>query len=754
MKNDREFDQYLNHLDAKDQQALNAYMDNLDLENNSELDDYLDRIEEGRRTVVNYEPAVKPGVEATKTTNGSPVGSVRQETSFGSPSDAMMQESISGSPESGISQGIPSGLGSFIELEPEIEDFQDYTTARMKPVNPEEMHYAGNINGGSGYSESGELGNRNVLSESEELAGVNVFADREMIDDNEVFFEHEEVYDPDEVITAINPDNPLNVSLLDEDYEQPYVDTLRYKDDEEIIASEKKSSKNNKSDKSGDKKLNGKATDYDSVYYVDNVPKKRKAPVVFAILCILMILGGGVYATYHFTDGFKDFNFFKKEPVTEATTEAVVTTEATTEEATTEEPAGPYATVDYTLHTPHVTDDTIVYKSNPYSLRYPAEEWPIQRDDNGEQRDATQEELYPAITLEAHEGSLNSTNPNPDNLAETQQMTSRYMVLVDLSDDSIVAKRDSDVVVNPASMTKILTVLTAADMIEDLDDTFIMTDEAVRYAYDHDGSAVGFLTGEKVTVRDLIYGTIVCSGADAAVGLAQYCCGSHDAFVEKMNEKAEELGISDTAHFTNVVGMYDENLHCTMEDMAVILATAMQNDLLKEVLNTRIYQTTPDPNVLPEDVRAKLGISADGGTNATDADNSLGDDTNNDASQEQNAGETENETTDNGETGDNADQASTDGDSEATTEEIDPGVLLIATDGIQISNWFMRRIEDKDTGGEVLGAKTGFVNAAGFCCASYYRSNSGREYVCVTGDTYSSWRCIYDHVGIYRSLTK
>ena len=298
-----------------------------------------------------------------------------------------------------------------------------------------------------------------------------------------------------------------------------------------------------------------------------------------------------------------------------------------------------------------------------------------------------------------------------------------------MSDDSIIAKRDSDVVVNPASMTKILTVLTAADLIEDLDDTFVMTDEAIKYAYDNDGSAVGFLVGEKVTVRDLIYGTIVCSGADAAVGLAQYCCGSHEAFVEKMNDKAKELGISETAHFTNVVGMYDENLHCTMEDMAIILSTAMQNDLLKEVLNARTYQTTPDPTVLPDDVRKELGISVSDDGDETEPIESV--------------------TTEASEEAGDHDNAET---SEATTEEIDPGVLLIATDGIQISNWFMRRIEDKDTGGEVLGAKTGYVSAAGFCCASYYRSASGKEYVCVTGDTYSSWRCIYDHVGIYRSL--
>lgn len=739
MKNDREFDEYLNHLDARDQQALNAYMDNLDLENNSELDDYLNRIEEGvQGGAGTYQEGVQGETglyqETVQGTTGAyqdfgqggnggyyesaqGVSGAYQEPAQGG--TGVYQESVQGG--AGIYQESSQGLSAYIELEPQIESFQDYTTARMKAVNPQD--YA-NSEGYANMADTVNVGNTvDVLNNANANNSYN----------------------------TVNADNSLNVSLLDDEYEQPFVDTIRYKDDEYNASAASSNSRyeqpyEEQAVRRNERRPGRNSTDdYDSVFYIDSVPKQSKAPVVLAILGILLMLGGGVYATYHFTDGFKDFAFFKKDSKTETTTELVQTTEATTEEATTEEPVGPYATVDYTLHKPHATDSTIVYDSNSFSLRYPKEEWPIFRDDNDEPRDATQDELYPAITLEARDGSLNSTNPVPDNLAETQTLTSRYMVLVDLSDDSIIAKRDSDVVVNPASMTKILTVLTAADMIEDLDDTFIMTDEAIKYAYDNGGSAVGFLAGEKVTVRDLIYGTIVCSGADAAVGLAQYCCGSHEAFVEKMNDKAKELGIDETAHFTNVVGMYDENLHCTMEDMATILATAMQNDLLKDVLNARTYQTTPDPTILPEDVRKELGITVfDDEAEEGNSEETAGYGETTEASDDTANSET-------AETSETTDDTTTD-TADATTEEIDPGVKLIATEGIQISNWFMRRIEDKDTGGEVLGAKTGYVSAAGFCCASYYRSASGKEYVCVTGDTYSSWRCIYDHVGIYRSL--
>jgi D-alanyl-D-alanine carboxypeptidase (penicillin-binding protein 5/6) len=73
-------------------------------------------------------------------------------------------------------------------------------------------------------------------------------------------------------------------------------------------------------------------------------------------------------------------------------------------------------------------------------------------------------------------------------------------------------------------------------------------------------------------------------------------------------------------------------------------------------------------------------------------------------------------------------------------------------EGITISNWFLRRIEDKDTGGEVLCAKTGFVAQSGNCSASYGKDHAGKEYVCVTANATSSWKCIYDHVALYKKF--
>lgn len=168
---------------------------------------------------------------------------------------------------------------------------------------------------------------------------------------------------------------------------------------------------------------------------------------------------------------------------------------------------------------------------------------------------------------------------------------SSYAVLIDLQSDTILAEKEARTVISPASMTKIMTLLVAAEHLKSLEDTVSITIEITDYCYVNGCSVVGYDIGETATVRELLYGTILPSGADAALALATYVSGSHEAFVELMNEKAEELGIAGTAHFTNCVGIYGEDHHCTVYDMAVILKAAMDNDLCREVLSAHTYQT-------------------------------------------------------------------------------------------------------------------------------------------------------------------
>lgn len=288
----------------------------------------------------------------------------------------------------------------------------------------------------------------------------------------------------------------------------------------------------------------------------------------------------------------------------------------------------------------------------------------------------TEPETEP-VTEPAAEPAAEKKQYSAKTTAETKTMNgevfSNYGIFIDLETDTVLAERNSSAVINPASMTKILTILTAAEALgeERLDEAVTVSKEATEYSFVNECSNAGFEAGETVTVRDLFYGTILPSGGEAAAELAVFTSGSMEEFVSQMNRKAEELGLSDTAHFTNCAGLYDENHHCTVYDMAMILEAALDNPFCKEVLSARTYTTSP------------------------------------------------------------------------TTEH---------PEGLLLSNWFLRRIEDKDTGGEVLSAKTGYVAQSGSCAASYGKSHSGKEYICVTADASSSWRCIYDHVALYQQF--
>ena len=265
-----------------------------------------------------------------------------------------------------------------------------------------------------------------------------------------------------------------------------------------------------------------------------------------------------------------------------------------------------------------------------------------------------------------------SASANASTLHLSSEIDSQYAVVIDLQSDTILAEKSSDAIISPASMTKVLTLLVGAELVADrLDDTFTMTIDITDYCYVNECSVVGLMVGETVSVRELLYGTILPSGADAAMGLAVYAAGSHEAFVDLMNQKINELGLSDTAHFTNCVGLYDKEHLCTVYDMAMIMKAAMENELCREVLDARTYETAP-------------------------------------------------------------------------TADHPEGQIL--------SNWFLRRIEDKDTGDiEVIGAKTGYVVQSGSCAVSCGEDSQGNLYICATGDAAGSWKCIYDHVALYQN---
>lgn len=184
-----------------------------------------------------------------------------------------------------------------------------------------------------------------------------------------------------------------------------------------------------------------------------------------------------------------------------------------------------------------------------------------------------------------------SATTSAETVTLDETFSSGFAVLIDVEAQAILAQKNAFEAVSPASMTKILTVLVAAEQIESLDGAAPVTQEISDYCYRNGCSVAGFLPGEEVALEDLFYGAILPSGADASLALAEYVSGSEEAFVSLMNEKAEALGLS--ARFAGCTGLYDPDTRCSVYDMACILKAAMDNDLCRQVLAARIWQVPP-----------------------------------------------------------------------------------------------------------------------------------------------------------------
>jgi len=168
----------------------------------------------------------------------------------------------------------------------------------------------------------------------------------------------------------------------------------------------------------------------------------------------------------------------------------------------------------------------------------------------------------------------------------------KYGILVDTDTNEIIAYRNYNTKMYPASLTKIMTLIVAVENIQDLSDTVLITPEMVDPMIEQEASRAGFIAGETPTLEQVLYGIILPSGADASIAAACYVAGSEDAFVEMMNKKAEEMGLKNT-HFTNTVGLHDPRHYSTAEDIAVILNYALKNETCRKVLSTYQYQIPP-----------------------------------------------------------------------------------------------------------------------------------------------------------------
>ena len=161
-------------------------------------------------------------------------------------------------------------------------------------------------------------------------------------------------------------------------------------------------------------------------------------------------------------------------------------------------------------------------------------------------------------------------------------------IVYDMTDERILYELNPNERSYIASLTKILTVITAMEMVSNFNEQVVYTKEMqslVRW----DTSKAGLKAGDVITYNDLFYACILPSGADAAIALAVSIAGSQENFVNKMNEKAMLIGMTNS-HFANVVGLDDDNNYSTLEDLLKLLKYAIKNDAYKQIYTTKEYE--------------------------------------------------------------------------------------------------------------------------------------------------------------------
>lgn len=168
-------------------------------------------------------------------------------------------------------------------------------------------------------------------------------------------------------------------------------------------------------------------------------------------------------------------------------------------------------------------------------------------------------------------------------------LRSDYAIFINLNDDRILYSKNAMDRIYPASMTKIMTTLVAIENIDDLDQKCTITEQMLEGLSEANASVAGFKLNESVSMRDLLYGILLPSGADASRAIAFSVFNDENAFVSKMNDKAKELNMTET-HFVNVSGLHDDNHYSSVYDISLLLKEALKNELFKEIFCAKTYQ--------------------------------------------------------------------------------------------------------------------------------------------------------------------
>ena len=172
-----------------------------------------------------------------------------------------------------------------------------------------------------------------------------------------------------------------------------------------------------------------------------------------------------------------------------------------------------------------------------------------------------------------------------------EEIYSEAALCIRRSDKKAMVALNEDERLYPASITKVMTVVVALEIIDDWDATVTLPREMFAELLRQNASVAGFVEGEKVKAIDLVYAAMLPSGADGSIGLAFLISGSEDEYVKLMNEKAAELGMTNS-HFANVTGLHNEQTYSTARDIVTLFDYALKNETFRQIISNSTYTTS------------------------------------------------------------------------------------------------------------------------------------------------------------------
>lgn len=193
------------------------------------------------------------------------------------------------------------------------------------------------------------------------------------------------------------------------------------------------------------------------------------------------------------------------------------------------------------------------------------------------------------------------------------ELNAKAAILLSLDTDDVLYSQNADQKMYPASLTKMLVTAVILDSTNDLNQKITVTKKALNEISGTGASVIGLKEGEELTIEQSLYCLLIASGGDVAYVLAEHFGGDTESFMDMMNDKAQQIGMT-SSHFGNPVGLHDEQTYCTPNDIAKLFKYVLNYPIFKEIISKSRY-TLEATNKSNSRILSTTNFLIDGSTN-------------------------------------------------------------------------------------------------------------------------------------------